>query len=308
MHLRNINYRMILILSVIGISLICLSGIVLDKIAEQRIHKMYTRDDKGVINGVQSFNIINNKKNAIILVHGFSDSPALFADLVNDIKLKVNSDIYVPLLPFHGRNLESMAQFNNKIILDSLAAKINAISDNYSHVTVVGISYGGALLTKLVSEKKIKDSVKVILYAPAFYIISNNTFNRFLVHIYGWWRKYCNYAALGCEYPSHVSGDAVASPMFDKEKSLQYIVAPALLQLYQFDLDNRHELSNIHRPYSIIMAKDDNRVSYIKIRTICKANPQYCKLYSFSSGRHIIHWGANKKRFESLLIKLENEL
>jgi esterase/lipase len=295
-------YKIILFVIFI-ISSIFLSGVLLDKNAALRVQKMYVRDSSGVIDGLQAIKLLQGKKRAILFVHGFSDSPALFSDLVHDLKNKVDSDIYVPLLPFHGRDLQSFAQLNNKIILNDLELQINALAKKYQSLTVVGMSYGGALLTSLVNAKRIPDSVNLILYAPAFYLNGNTLLGRTEIHIYGWWRKYCNYSILGCKFPSYVSGDEASKSMFDKEKSLQYVVMPAVLQLYQFDLENRQGLRNIHRPYNLIMAVDDNRVSYIKTKAACQSNP-YCHFYSFPSGKHIIHWGSNKKRFEDLLIKL----
>ena len=292
---------------ILVMSLVRISGQLLDKQAEQRVQNMYARDDKGIIQGLQSITELQRKKRAILIVHGFMDSPASFADLVDDIKNRVDSDIYVPLLPFHGRDLKSASQFNNKIISDDLDHTINTLAKKYQSLTVIGMSYGGALLTALVNEKKVPDTVHVILYAPGFFLKTNTFSGRMEAHVYGWWRNYCNYAALGCIFPSYPSGDDVSRPMFDKAKSLQYVTISALLKLYQFDLNNRKELGNIHRPYSLIIAVDDNRVSYDKTKAACKTNQPYCHFYSFSSGKHIIHWGANKKKFEDLLVKLVTE-
>ena len=304
MSSKKYKFGMVLFVIIISMSLIRLSGVILDNNAETRVQKMYVRDKNGVIDGLQSITLIRGKQRAILFVHGFLDSPVVFAELVDDIKNKVNSDIYVPLLPFHGRDLKSAAQFNNKIILDSLDQTINTLAKKYQSLTVVGLSYGGALLTTLVNEHKIPDTVHLILYAPAFFLKSNTYWTRAEAHIYGWWRMYCNYQALGCGSPSYSSGDAVSRPMFDKEKSLQYVVIPAVLQLYQFDLEHRRGLSDIHRPYSLIIAVDDNRVSYEETKAACAANQPYCHFYSFSSGKHNIHWGANKNKFETLLVKL----
>ncbi len=291
-------------LIIIIICLAWLSGKILDYTAQRRVQDMYARDHQGVIDGLQSITILQGKSHAILFVHGFLDSPAIFSDLVHDIKDKVNSDIYVPLLPFHGRNLETAAQFCNTVILDSLDRTINTLTKQYASLTIVGMSYGGALVTRLLSENKIPPDVQIILYAPSFYIKTNTWFGRIEAHLYGVWRKYCNYAALGCTFPGYASGDATARPMFEKEKSLQYTVIPALLQLYKFDQENRHELGTIHRPYDIIMAEDDNRVSCPDIKKVCAANQSYCHLYTFPTGKHFLLWGANKKKFENLLVKL----
>ncbi len=306
MHSRQSKYWIILLGCLILLSSVKLTGVILDKKAEQASLSLYAHDQNGVIEGLQSISILQEKKRAILFVHGFLDTPELFLDLVHDIKNKVNSDIYVPLLPFHGRDLTAASQFNNQVILNNLDLKISALAKEYESLTVVGMSYGGTLLSTLINENKIPDNVQLILYAPAFFITTNTHFVRSEARVYEWWRKYCNYQTLGCIYPGYQNGDATAKPMFDTEKSLRYTVIPALLQLYKLDLDERKGFANIHRPYSLIIAVDDNRVSYADQKAACEANQPYCHLYSFSSGKHVIHWGANKQPFEKLLIKLVN--
>ncbi len=307
MSASKLKYGIILFIIALLVSLIWVSGLLLDTHAEKISQEMYHRDENGVIDGLQSIAVLQDKKRALIFVHGFADSPASFAELIDDIKHKVNSDIYAPLLPFHGRDLRTLSQFNNKIILDDLDHTINTLAKKYQSLTVVGGSYGGALLTKLMTENKIPSNVHLILYAPGFFIQGNTYWGRTEVRLYRHWRLYCNYKILGCRHPGYQNGDATAAPMFDKERSLQYVVLPAISQLYQFDLENRDALTHIRRPYSVIMAVDDNRISYEQQKMACKLNQPYCHLYSFPSGKHIIHWGANKKKFESLLIKLVNK-
>ena len=169
------------------------------------------------------------------------------------------------------------------------------------------MSYGGALLTTLVNAQRVPKNVELILYAPAFYITLNTAFNRLELQLYGSWRKYCDYKILGCGQPNYSSGDETAKPMFDKQKSPPYLIMPALIELFEFDTDNRDKLATIKRPFSLIIAKDDNRVSYTEQKAICERNPPYCHLYTFPSGKHLIHWGAQKKQFEDLLVKLANQ-
>lgn len=302
---KNI-YIVFIILLALFVGVLFVVGYWLDNKAEKRVENMYLRNKDEIIDGLSSIVIKNGHHKALLFVHGFMDSPASFADVVNDIKYKTNRDIYVPLLPFHGRNLSSAAMFNNQIILDDLSNQINKLAKEYDSLTVVGMSYGGALLTALENENKLPDNVQIILYAPGFYITSNNYITRLQAHIYKSWRKYCDYKILGCNFPNYDSGDASAIPMFNKEKSLKYVVIPALLELYKFDLKHRQGLNKIKRPYSLIIAVDDNRVSFQEQKRVCMESPKLCHLYPFESGKHIIHWGANKGKFESLIIELTN--
>ena len=134
MLLRLAKFKTNLLIIIIAlISLIGITGKYLDRQADKIVEKAYPRDQKGIINGLQSKTIIQGKNKALLLIHGFADSPALFFELADDIKSKVNCDIYIPLLPFHGRNLISATHFNNQIILDSLSAQINALAKKISN-------------------------------------------------------------------------------------------------------------------------------------------------------------------------------
>lgn len=286
--------------------LVWCSGKMLDLEAERVIHNFYARDQEGIISGLQSIALVKGHKKALVLIHGFFGSSDTFSILIDDIKDKVNMDIYAPTMPFQARDLETGAKLNNSIIVKKTKNFLDNLSKKYRSVTVVGLSFGGTILTDLAENNELPANVYPVLYAPAIYIKDNTLINRLVVHLYGWWRNYCNYASLGCHFPPYESGDSTARFMFDKEKTLQYKIIPAILEMYQLDLNNRKEFSHIARPYSLIVAVDDNRISYERQKQDCYANKQYCHFYSFPSGKHVIHWGANKKYFEDLLIKLCN--
>ncbi|MDF1758285.1 MAG: alpha/beta fold hydrolase [Legionellaceae bacterium] len=304
------NKNIFLVILTLTIFIFCIfefSSIYLDKIADKRVENMYSRDKDGVVNGLQSIAVQHGMRRAILFIHGFSDSPAIFTGMIKDIQKRSLSDIYAPLLPFCGRDLQSISQSDNQIQLEFIKQSIQILSKKYKKVTVVGMSYGGALLAKLAYDKKIPKNVNLILYAPAFHIKSNTLLARYVAKTYSKWRDYCNYEILGCGYPSYASGDETAREKFSQEKSFKYVNVPALLDMYKFDLENRKDLSYISRPYSVVVAVDDNRVSYKNIKSACYKNKRYCRFYSFPSGKHIIHWGENRRKFENLILKLSSE-
>ncbi len=280
------------------------SGRLLDSQAEHAVEQLYVRDQQGVIEGLQPIVLANRSKRALVLLHGFLDSPAVYSDIVDNIKNRLHVDIYVPLLPFHARNLEAASQFDNQEIINYVKQYINDLSKKYQTLTIVGLSYGGLILVDLIRTNELPKNVNLILYAPAVFITTNTLVGRLKAEAYGYWRKYCDYAFLGCRFPSYESADESARPMFDKERTLRHSVMPAILQLYKLDLENRKEFDHINRPYNLIIAADDNRVDFAKQKAACDANRKYCRLYAFASGKHLIHWGENRDAFEELLIRL----
>lgn len=294
-----------LVISIFGLARLTSND--LDNKVEAASKKLYKLDKYGIIEGAEPIIYKDGFDRALVLIHGFGSTPAAFTDLINDIKYQVQSDIYAPLLPYAGRTLQTMSQTDSQVVVNFIDSLIEQISKRYKKVVVVGLSYGGAQLAKLASQNKIPPNVSLVFYSPALYLHSNTFVNRNLARIYSQWRDYCDYTMLGCEYPSYQSADDTAKEQFAKQKDFHVVDIPALLTMYQFDLKNRGDFNKIHRPYNIIMAVDDNRVNYNKIKGICYKNNKYCKFYSFSSGKHVIHWGKNKQAFEKLLINIVNE-
>lgn len=294
-----------LVVSVFGLARLSSSNI--DDKVEANSEKLYKLDRYGIIEGAEPIIYKDGYDNALVLIHGFGSTPAVFTDLINDIKYQAKSDIYAPLLPYAGRTLQTMSKTDSQVVVNFIDSFIEEVSKRYKKVVVVGLSYGGAKLAKLASENKIPPNVTLVFYAPALYLKTNTFFQRNLTRLYSQWRDYCDYTMLGCEYPTYPSADDTAKPEFAKQKDFHVVNIPALLTMYQFDLKNRGDFDKIHRPYNIIMAVDDNRVNYNKIKGVCYKNNRYCKFYSFSSGRHLIHWGKNKQAFEKLLLNIVNE-
>ncbi len=290
------------IVSILGLAR--LSSSELDKNAELVTNQMYKRDNNGVIVGAKSIVYQAGKQQAIIFIHGFASTPRAFTTLIEDIKNKSDSDIYAPLLPYNGRDLQTLSKTNNQVVLNYLEQLITHFAAIYKKITIVGLSYGGAQLAKLTMDNKIPTNATLIFYAPAFYLTSNNFLQRSFAKIYSHSRDYCEYKFLGCTYPSYESADEESKAQFANQADFPYLDVPALLTMFEFDLDNRYVLKNIHRPFNIIIAKDDNRVSFKKIKHDCDKNGKYCNLYMFNSGKHLIHWGANKKVFEELILKI----
>jgi len=302
--MRN-TFIVIIFFIVLGVIL----GKFLDLEDERVVDQLYARTADGIIEGTQSIEVIRSphEKNALVFIHGFMDSPEAFKENIADIKDKVNADIYAPLLPYQSRNLQTAAQFKNDVIIQFLTNYFATLAKKYQNITVVGHSYGGLLLIAMQKMGQLPNNIHIILYAPAVFITTNTVFGNFEVRAYGLWRNYCNYTFLGCGFPGYESGDAAARTLIAKEPTLRYVIMSAMVPLYTLDLENRDYFKKMDKPHSIIIAKDDNRVSYSPIAADCLANKKYCTLYPFATGRHLLHWGKNKKAWEELIVSAVNK-
>ena len=119
--------------------------------------------------------------------------------------------------------------------------------------------------------------------------------------MYSVWRKYINYGLLGYSFPVYTSGDLLAHDFLAQEKNLKYQVVPAAREAYRLDKVNRKNFCNLRVPHAIIMAKDDNRIAYEKIRDACAQN-KYGRLYAFPSGRHTLPHSIHQSALTQLII------
>lgn len=281
-----------------------LSGKLLDQEGDRVIKQLYPRDKHGIIEGMQTITNTKNYPTALVLLHGFQSSPAIWADLINDIQDKIQADIYAPLLPFHGKDLRTLTKLDVNILKAYLNNKIQTLSKHYQTLTIVGFSMSGALLAELADTQALPKNVQIILYNPALYLNNNTPQRRLEMHLYSLWRQYSNYPNLGSRIPNYASGDIVARPKIARAKSLQYDVVPAALEVYQLDAQTQRALEKIRIPYHLIIAKDDNYSDYNRQKKACYLNQPRCHLHTFESGRHLIHWGAHKVAFENLMVNL----
>ncbi|AAO90292.2 alpha/beta hydrolase [Coxiella burnetii] len=283
-----------------------LIGHLLDKEAERVVNQLYGRNEKGIIKGMEPIQHVHSHLSALIIIHGYLGSPDIFRDLADNKKINAKVDVYVPLLPYEGRNLETVSKYNNKLTSDYLKTYINKLSPHYKHVVILAYSYGGALLINLARENQLPKNSQIILYAPAVFVKGNGFRLNVLLRTYSLWRKYCNYAAIGCEFPGKNIADETATVYIENMKSLRYIATPAVKEIFKLDDNNRAFFKKMCPSFSVIIAKDDSLISYEQLNEACREN-HCCKIYTYPSGNHLLHVGKFKEDFTHLITKLINQ-
>jgi carboxylesterase len=105
---------------------------------------------------------------ALILLHGFSSSPAVYRYLLPQLK---NYDAIVcPTLPGHGLSMDAFAQSKAADWLSATQAICADLCQQYRKVDIVGLSLGGLIACKL-SERF--DFNHIFLLAPALKLKMN---------------------------------------------------------------------------------------------------------------------------------------
>ncbi|TAL61240.1 MAG: alpha/beta fold hydrolase, partial [Legionella sp.] len=87
------------------------------------------------------------KNSALLILHGFSSSPAVYRYLIPQIK---NYDAIVcPILPGHAESIEAFSQTTAKEWLATAKQACEELTKEYQKVDVLGLSMGGILACEL---------------------------------------------------------------------------------------------------------------------------------------------------------------
>lgn len=101
---------------------------------------------------------------AILLLHGFSSSPAVYRQLILAIQGKYNA-IVCPALPGHGDSIEAFSRATHNDWLQAAEEHCEKLIKTYHKVDVLGLSLGGLLACHLSQIFKLNH---LYLLAPAF--------------------------------------------------------------------------------------------------------------------------------------------
>lgn len=117
-------------------------------------------DEKNLLASVNQRN--NQRQKALLLLHGFSSSPAVFRNML--AHLPVYDAVVIPVLPGHAASLEVFAQTAAQDWLQAVELVIEPLTQEYEHVDVMGLSMGGLLACHLANHFSLHH---LYLLAPA---------------------------------------------------------------------------------------------------------------------------------------------
>jgi hypothetical protein len=104
--------------------------------------------------------------NAIIVVHGFQDSPESMNSLLQALKGKYpNYAIFLLSSPYNAGQLDER-NLDTDLAKANIKSDFNAIAKIYPRPIIIAHSLGGGLIIDLASEGALVDAAKVILLAP----------------------------------------------------------------------------------------------------------------------------------------------
>jgi carboxylesterase len=119
--------------------------------------------DAGTIAGAERLDMQEGNSRGVLLLHGFGDTPQTLQLLACELHAS-GYDVVAPLLPGHGRNVESFMQSRRDDWLACARMELARIRETHDSVALVGLSMGGALAAVLASETR--DIQALVLMAP----------------------------------------------------------------------------------------------------------------------------------------------
>ncbi|HZK77738.1 MAG TPA: alpha/beta fold hydrolase [Gemmatimonadaceae bacterium] len=116
-----------------------------------------------IIRGAETINLQEGNSRGILLLHGFGDTPQTLRLLAAELHA-AGYDVRAPLLPGHGRSVESFAASRRKDWLAFTRSELGAMRQTHESVALAGLSMGGALASILAAE--FTDTPALVLLAP----------------------------------------------------------------------------------------------------------------------------------------------
>jgi carboxylesterase len=134
--------------------------------AEQRFRRRFPAGSDGIVIGAEARTYDAHASRAILLVHGYNDSPASVDDVARSLHAR-GWTVRLPLLPGHGRSLEAWDDWRATDAVALIREEYAALRARHSTVVIAGLSMGGALACWLAAEADVDG---VVLFAPMLFV------------------------------------------------------------------------------------------------------------------------------------------
>jgi carboxylesterase len=215
---------------------------------ERRFDAAYRRGADGIIAGAEPIILAGPRPGAVLLLHGYNDSPQAMASVAAAFHARGWS-VRVPLLAGHGRTLRAFAASGADEWIDSARRELAVLGAAHAEVAVGGLSMGGAIAFLLAAEQPTVRAV--IAFAPYLHASVPLRVLHALAPV----------AALGGRYVWSGGTHSVHDPVArDAMISYRRSTPRLLMQLEQVVRRARKALPDVHQPVLVVQSREDNRI------------------------------------------------
>jgi carboxylesterase len=215
---------------------------------ERRFLSRFTHDPDGIIVGAQPITLRGTRPGAVLLLHGYNDSPQSMASVAAAFHAR-GWTVRVPLLPGHGRSLAAFDASRADQWLQAGRAELDALLATHGAVAVGGLSMGGAISFALAATNP--DVRAVVAFAPFLRRPVPAPILKTVARI----------ATLGGKYVWAGGSRSVHDPAAGATMIAYGRSTPRLLvELDQLVRTARAELPRVRQPVLVVQSREDNRI------------------------------------------------
>lgn len=209
------------------------------------------------------------KERAILLLHGFSSSPAVYRRLLPSLTLY--DAVVCPVLPGHGQSIEAFGKIHAQQWIDCAEQTCRELVAEYEAVDVLGLSLGGLLACHLSGRFALNH---VYLLAPALAIRSN--LNRLL--------RLARLAhSLGFQQISNRAGNLHTR----EDQELAYRKLPVATAIELLCLIRDFKFAEPACPIDLFLGAHDAVVDSDKVAALFAANPN-ARIHWLAHSAHVL--------------------
>lgn len=203
----------------------------------------------GIVPGAESIALDASRTHAVLLLHGFNDTPQSVAPLATALE-RAGWTVRVPLLPGHGRALAVMSRGRAVEWLAGARAQYSALRATHATVAICGQSMGAALAVQIASETP--DLPALVLLSPFIGMSPMLSLKFALTWI----------PQLFFPYRNSTGSDRSIHDPQAKAQALGtgVVTARLLLELRTVALDAQSALPAVRAPTLYLQSREDNRV------------------------------------------------
>jgi carboxylesterase len=215
---------------------------------ERLVDRKYVRGADGIIVGAEPINLEGTRAGAVLLLHGYNDSPQSVASLASTLHAHGWS-VRVPLLPGHGRTLRAFAASSAREWVEAAREEFAALRSMHADVAVGGLSMGAAVSFVLAAEHP--EVRAVIAFAPYLHVSMPIRILEFVAPV----------AALGARYVWGGAKRSVHDPVASARMIAYGRSTPRLLVELDRVVRLAHTaLPRVEQPVLVVQSREDNRI------------------------------------------------